>query len=37
MESDITVIIEGNGIKNGDYKDFFVFIVSPQKYYELDS
>ena len=66
-ESDITVIIERNGIKhglliedkinadaqeeqcnrytlrgekgikNGDYQDFFVFIVSPQKYYELDS
>lgn len=66
-ESDITVIIEGNGIKhglliedkinaiampeqcnrykirgekgvkNGDYKDFFVFIVSPQKYYEQDT
>ena len=66
-ESDITVIIEGNGIKhglliedkinadaqeeqcnrytlrgekgikNGDYQDFFVFIVSPQKYYDLDS
>lgn len=63
-ESDITVIIEGNGkrhglliedkinakampeqcnrytirgktgVKNGDYKDFFVFIVSPEKYYK---
>ena len=66
-ESDITVIIEGNGIKHGlliedkitaipmeeqcsrytkrgekgikrgDYKDFFVFIVSPQKYYDQDT
>ena len=65
-ESDITVIIEDNGIKygfliedkinaiameeqcnrytirgekgikNGDYKDFFVFIVSPEKYYAQD-
>ncbi len=63
-ESDITVIIEGDGkrhglliedkinakampeqcsrytkrgktgVKNGDYKDFFVFIVSPEKYYK---
>ena len=24
------------GVKNGDYSDFFVFIVSPEKYYEQD-
>lgn len=24
------------GVKNGDYSKFFVFIVSPQKYYEQD-
>ena len=24
------------GIKNGDYSNFFVFIVSPEKYYEQD-